>query len=58
MSPDPPFVPQTGNPEAHDYLDWYRHLVRTGQIVEPPAEDTAQQPPRPEQPPQDEPDTI
>lgn len=27
-----PFRPVTGNPEAHDYLDWYRHLVRTGQI--------------------------
>lgn len=32
MKKSTPFRPVTGNPEAHDYLDWYRHLVRTGQI--------------------------
>jgi len=33
----PPFQPVIGNPEAHDYLDWYRHLLRIGQIKSTPA---------------------
>ena len=41
----PPFVPVTGNPEGHDYLDWYRHLVSTGQIEEPLEESASQVPP-------------
>lgn len=24
-----PFVPLTGNPESHDYADWYRSLRET-----------------------------
>jgi hypothetical protein len=57
MSRDPPFPPLTGNPEAHDYLDWYHHLLRTGRITDPLAGGAAQQAP-PSKPPesQDEPD--
>ena len=25
-----PFYPMTGNPEAHDYLDFYKHLEEQG----------------------------
>jgi hypothetical protein len=38
MNNDPPFEPETGNPETHDYLDWYRHLLRLGKISPSPAE--------------------
>ena len=30
----PPFVSTTGNPEAGDYAEFYRHLVKTGEVVE------------------------
>jgi len=28
----PPFIAMTGNPENGDYLDWYKHLINTGQL--------------------------
>jgi len=29
-----PFVPLTGNPENHDYADWYRALRGNGSVAE------------------------
>jgi hypothetical protein len=43
---EPPFQPVTGNPEAHDYLDWYRHLLQKGRIKSPPADQNGTEPPR------------
>jgi hypothetical protein len=57
MNKKPPFSSQTGNPEAHDYLDWYRHLLRTGQIAEPSAKSEAAPPATPKLPEQKTPDT-
>lgn len=57
MSRNPPFSPQTGNPEAHDYLDWYRYLLRTGQIAEPLAEEKAAASTKPESTKPQKPDT-
>lgn len=29
----PAFKFLTGNPENHEYLDWYRQLVKEGEVV-------------------------